>query len=91
MESTQEETKILDLKEEQLKMILQNIRNALNKGLKCGAYEMEDNVWILNQNIVVVFDQYLKIRAEFDKSQRAIEHEMRRNNIVKKANEVGDV
>jgi hypothetical protein len=92
MEATQqEEAKLIDIKEDQIKSVLQGIRSALNKGLKSGAYDMEDNVWILNQNIAVIFDQYLKVRAEFDKSQKAIEQGMKQNNLVKKANEVKDV
>jgi len=84
----QEETKLVEIKEEQLKTILKNVHDTFNKGLKNGSYELEDNVWVLFQNIAVIFEQYTKLRSEYDKSQKAIEHSMEHKKLLSKANDM---
>jgi len=85
METSDKENKLIDIKDEQVKTVLKNIHDMFNKGLKNGSFELEDNVDGLFQNVAIIFDQYMKLRTEFDKSQKAIEQSLKQSELIKKA------
>lgn len=80
-----EQDKLIAIKPEQITSLLDVLHEILNKGMKSGAYTIEDNVTVIFEQMKIIGNEYNKLRKEFDGLQKAAQHTAIQSKLIDKA------
>lgn len=84
----EKQDKLLDISQEQIKGLLNILRNTLNKGMKGGAYDLDDNISAVYDQFAIIGDQYIKLKQEFHNIQNVVKHTVEQSSLIDKAERV---